>query len=257
MIFNMTGGGKKPENPLNFEIVGGTSQPSNPKENTIWVNTSTDITSWVFSTKQPENPDNGMVWITAGNDGSVKFNALKKNDITIYPQTAKQYISGKFEDKPALSYLNGKWVEWYNGELYYNGNEYDFITGGWSPNNVEASTNGFSALNITRNTDNIVLRETTAYKSGCFSTTNAVDVSKYKTAYFEIALTNDASNDIWALFSVHLLRDDPRGGVEAFVESGTNSQVVALDISALSGEHYITLGLYSQCTLTLRKVWLV
>ena len=33
---------------LNFEIVGGTTEPSNPAENTIWVNTDTEITSWFF-----------------------------------------------------------------------------------------------------------------------------------------------------------------------------------------------------------------
>ena len=35
-------------NALNFEVVGGTSAPSNPKENTIWVNTDTEITGWDF-----------------------------------------------------------------------------------------------------------------------------------------------------------------------------------------------------------------
>ena len=45
---------------LNFKVVGGTTQPTNPKENTIWVNTNTDITSWVFSAGQPESPTEGL-----------------------------------------------------------------------------------------------------------------------------------------------------------------------------------------------------
>lgn len=40
-------------NPLNFKVVGGTSAPSNPRENTIWLNTDTEITSWDFSATQP------------------------------------------------------------------------------------------------------------------------------------------------------------------------------------------------------------
>lgn len=44
------GGGS---NPLNFKVVGGTVQPDNPKENTIWINTDTEITSWDFSATQP------------------------------------------------------------------------------------------------------------------------------------------------------------------------------------------------------------
>ena len=38
---------------LNFKVVGGTSAPSNPKENTIWVNTDKEITSWHFGTEEP------------------------------------------------------------------------------------------------------------------------------------------------------------------------------------------------------------
>jgi hypothetical protein len=38
---------------LNFKVVGGTSAPSSPKENTIWVNTNTEISSWDFSATQP------------------------------------------------------------------------------------------------------------------------------------------------------------------------------------------------------------
>ena len=38
---------------LNFEVVGGTTEPVNPVENTIWINTDTEITNWFFS---PSNP---------------------------------------------------------------------------------------------------------------------------------------------------------------------------------------------------------
>ena len=41
------------ETGLNFEIVGGTAEPSNPEENTIWVNTDTNITGWEFSANEP------------------------------------------------------------------------------------------------------------------------------------------------------------------------------------------------------------
>lgn len=38
---------------LNFEVVGSDTAPENPKENTIWINTSTPITNWAIS---PDNP---------------------------------------------------------------------------------------------------------------------------------------------------------------------------------------------------------
>jgi len=91
MIFNMAGGGA----PLNFKVVGGTSQPANPKENTIWVNTATEIENWIFSTFDPNMLDfdawassiavynstksyaNGVFSITAGSngDGYTSFSA--------------------------------------------------------------------------------------------------------------------------------------------------------------------------------------
>lgn len=39
--------------PLNFKVVGGTTAPANPKENTIWVNTDTDINGYIFSGEDP------------------------------------------------------------------------------------------------------------------------------------------------------------------------------------------------------------
>lgn len=112
---------------LNFSIVGGTSQPVNPKENTIWVNTDTRISGWVFSASDPESPTEGMVWILTGISSTVKFNALKKNGIQVYPISAKQYINGVWVNKTAMSYQGGKWVNWLKTEnfLYYRGNFYN------------------------------------------------------------------------------------------------------------------------------------
>ncbi len=109
MIFNMTGGGG---NPLNFKVVGGTSQPSDPKENTIWINTSTTISSWAFSSESPSDPVNGMVWILIGTSSDVEFNALTGNVSKIYPLSAKQYVSGSWVDMTAQSYQGGVWKEW-------------------------------------------------------------------------------------------------------------------------------------------------
>lgn len=52
MIFNMIGGGVG----LNLKVVGGTVQPTG-KENTIWVNTDTAITSYVFSATKPSSEE--------------------------------------------------------------------------------------------------------------------------------------------------------------------------------------------------------
>lgn len=123
-----TGGGGG----LNYKVIGGTSKPEGSvKENTIWVDTNTKITSHVFSATQPENPDDGMVWFQTGMSSNAAFNALKKNSIEVYPTGCKQYVADAWAAKTAETYMNGKWVDWWNGELYDSGNEYSVQTGGW------------------------------------------------------------------------------------------------------------------------------
>lgn len=117
---------------LNFKVVGGTSEPSSPKESTIWVNTDTKITSWIFSATEPETSAEGMVWISVGTSSAVAFTATKKNPIMVYPISAKQYIDGAFADKEAMTYQNGKWVDWIpEGALFWHGDEFVSLTGGW------------------------------------------------------------------------------------------------------------------------------
>lgn len=116
---------------LNFKVVGGTTEPSNPTENTIWVNTDTEITSWIFSSTEPENPVEGMVWFSTGTSSSVAFNALKKNGITVYPLSAKQLIGGVWKGVTAKSSHDGQWVDWMI-YLYNKGAEYvDESGNGW------------------------------------------------------------------------------------------------------------------------------
>ena len=98
---------------LNFAVVGGTSTPSSPNENTIWVNTSTSITSWVFSPDAPSSPSNGIVWFYVdSSSATISFNALKTNNIHIRPKSAKQYIDGAWVNKTAKIYQNGAWKDW-------------------------------------------------------------------------------------------------------------------------------------------------
>lgn len=113
---------------LNFKVVGGTTQPENPKENTIWINTSTEITSWVFDSNEPTNPVTGMVWITNGTLSNVEINCIKDNAVMVYPLSTKQYIDA-WSDVPALIYMDGKWSEF--GKFFYHPtNQY---IGQWIP----------------------------------------------------------------------------------------------------------------------------
>lgn len=99
---------------LNVLVVGGTTQPENPKENTVWVNTDTEIVGWSFSANSPLSPINGMVWMATDALGNIKINALQKNEIILQPNSAYQYIGGEWVWKEASIFVDGKWGDLIN-----------------------------------------------------------------------------------------------------------------------------------------------
>jgi len=102
---------------LNFRVIGATVRPTSAKENDIWVNTSTKIESWIFSSTEPESPTSGMVWFVTASDSAAAFNALKKNEIWVYPVSAAQYIDGAWVDKEAFKFDGAEWIQLI-GEVY-------------------------------------------------------------------------------------------------------------------------------------------
>lgn len=228
---------------LNFKVVFN-PQPSDPKENTIWVETDVPITSYIFSATEPEAPTDGkdgMVWISTGTSSTVEFNALKKNGIQVYPLSAKQYVGGAWVDKTAKSWQGGEWVDWWNGELYKAGNEYEFITGGWIASTWKVDNLSSVTPTVTRSEDSIVVAVSTPSSSGTcgtLRTTNKIDLSVAKRLHFE--------------FDINI----PDGAIKFFVASGATSDVVNvvamgsignttatkydLDVSAINdGSYYI------------------
>ena len=200
---------------LNFEVFGGTSKPTNPKENTIWVNTNTDISEWVFSSEQPKKPVKGMVWFQTGTSATTAFNALKKNSVMVYPLYAKQYVDGAWVDRTAKSYQNGDWVEWLT----------DFIL--VDTNGVRDGYTKLGATNTTCtvNSNNIVVK----YSGGNGSTAHFswadIDVTEYKVLEFTLTGVSFIGSSKTIKFYV----DD------AASVNSTADGTYGLDISKVSG----------------------
>lgn len=99
---------------LNFEVVGGTTRPSNPKENTIWVNTNTEITAWAFGAEEPTSPAIGMVWFPIDTSKqNTAFTAIQdeENYVMVYPSQAYQYIESSWDNADAMIYKSEEWLE--------------------------------------------------------------------------------------------------------------------------------------------------
>ena len=181
---------------INFKLVGGTTQPSGPSENTIWVNTSTEINGYAFSVDAPADPVEGMVWIKTGAASRVAFNLLKKNVIFVYPMSAYQYIGGEWVMVTAKTYQDGAWQDWIT-YAFYRGDTCDGLTGGWVA--VARNTN-INAITPTLTISGGVMTVTSYrasslnYFGGTVQTVEKIDMSAFTVAKFSVTDAVDTSD---------------------------------------------------------------
>ena len=102
---NARGGGG-----LNLKVVGGTTQPTNPRENTVWVNTTTAITGYALSPTRPENGTEGLVWIKTEDTG-VEINVGQKNAVLLHLASCNIYTGSKWDYIEAHVYRGNIWVQ--------------------------------------------------------------------------------------------------------------------------------------------------
>ena len=239
---------------LNFKVVGN-PQPENAKENTIWVDTDVKITSWIFSASEPENPVEGMVWFTIGTSSTVEFNALKKNGIQVYPVSVKQYVDGAWLDVTAKSYQNGAWVDWWNGELYKDGNEYTGVTGGWRGRDmkVTGATAKGAAPVIRKGSNSVTVSQETYAAGGVYEIVNDIDLSKYSTLTFKVSANNygykalavyDRSITTLGTSATALLANALAGATVSKGHTGT----VTINVSGINRTACIGIALYCDVT---------
>lgn len=220
---------------LNFKVVGGTTQPENPKENTIWVNTDTAITGWAFSATEPEIPVEGMVWISTGPSSTVAFNALKKNDLQVYPVSAKQYVSAAWVVVTAKTYQDGAWGGWLTTKyLVQDGNaKYAF-----SKNDERASLATSGGYYVFSASD-----------GGYWGMWTSVDLTGYNALKTEgvFQLSNDGANNYTNLCVWPVGTSNPIWS-NAVAKVALTTSGATLDVSSLTGTYYV--GLSSTYTLS-------
>ena len=221
---------------LNFAVKAYSSEEdllaAVPKENTIGIITTTPITSWIFSATEPEMPAPGMVWISTGMESPIAFNALKKNSIQVAPISAKQFVNDAWSEVTAMSYRNGAWVSWWNGELYDSGNQYESFTGGWFANPNTSAYVVFNADNI-----QFVNGENTQTAAAIY-TQNKIDVTRFSKLRVKGTVTNFDGNNI----KFGLTNSNTTGYSPSFVASAqvskTGNMDATLDISGVTDGSY-------------------
>lgn len=224
--------GRGSSNPLNFRVVDGTTAPENTTGTVIWVNTDQKITGWYFSAAQPENMKVGEVWFPTGTASSISFNALKKNNITVYPIYAKQYVSGTLVDKEVKISQDGKWIDW-GLNIFKEGVG---LASGYSIDQQEGDDEGYCNANE-------ICWSPDSYDGGGFTILPQIDVTPYSTIMFEFTC-DDVDGSTGNYFGIGSDKVPAYSEKGDFTAHGVSSGVSArkeyyVDISAIRGTYYV------------------
>ena len=225
-----------------FTVVGGTNQPSSPTENTIWINTSTAITSWVFASSLPTSPIEGMVLIVTGSDSNVSFDAITNNALYVYPITAWQYINQQWVQKTMKVYQSGQWKE-NIATLYDAGNTYSALTGGWTTTGYyygDASEN----TGLTMATNQIQLKTRSGSSSNTntvIGTVNPIVVSGKKVLKVTGSITSYNSNVVYMVGLRSSKGDVASSYVAATRIYSGGTFEATVDVSTINGSYYVFL----------------
>ena len=194
----------------------------------------------------------GETWILTGASSPVGFNALKKNGLTVYPLSAKQYIDGAWVEKTAKSYQGGAWVDW-TVYLFNDGDQCTGLTGGWA----EVSKPSNTTITIG---DVLAVKSDSNGKTVSLSTVGAVDLTDAKTLW----ITSPGSDSGRYAGIVHLCTSKDISTSAASVtlgdSAGYKSGTYSIDVSSLNGSYYIfmiaTAGQYGAGYADASEIWM-
>lgn len=247
---------------LNFKVVGGTAQPNSPRENTIWVNTANNITGWYFSARKPENLTEGEVWFATGASSDVAFNALKKNDVHIYPVKATQYVNGELKDVTAKFYQGGEWNLLVHEFYLYNNGTFADADGGLKQVGVKYDGHDASSCKLTINESDVTILTDGGGGALVYFPTKR-DLTHFKTLYFNGSFVKTNTTDGNCGFGVWKTIPTSDAAIEAsaIMNGFRPEDTHALDISNCTGEHYVGIVVWGygggyECKATMKQMYL-
>lgn len=196
---------------------------------------------------------NGAVWIHTNANSVVGFNALKKNDLEVYPVRAKQCVNGSWKELIGYSYQNGSWKQWLPyGALYWHGDLCEKVSGGvWTPKNLKTNSevgDEFDLPTITYNYDHLLIDWRIAGWGGgaakMLNSQDLTDVSLLQLEFEGEVLQNDADLFLSVYKKESVYHSDSVASIRIIDHAKGSPQTVGrrtvtLDVSSLSGEHYI------------------
>lgn len=239
-----SGGGAR-----SYKVTGSVSAPENPFHGDIWVQTSVAITQIDITSEQQVIPvwdgRDGMVQIVTGTQWSddlyVDSDHRREYNLYLYPRACVQRFDGAWHRMTAYIYtFKNRWIQFssaWDGTLFYNGNQYADVTGGWvgadsySPNLTATLMSGTITI----------------------STANAVDLGGFSTLKF-MGSGNGANSGGTYSAKCKIVNES---GVEVASVDFQSNGTYAVSVAALSGKHYVRFVAAGSRgnNLNISKVW--
>lgn len=236
------------------EVYGGQNPPSTGvKDNDIFLRTNVAIISGEITTNIGGPPTwdsaDGVYLITLGTGAFddtragmyIVWDTQKFHNVSGFPGNAYIHENGKWRRCEGYVFHSNKWVQFsstWNGELFYNGNQYTNVTGGWS------------------GADSYSPNLTATLMSGTItvSTASAVDLSGFSTLKF-MGSGNGANSGGSYSAKCKIVNES---GVEVASLDFQNNGTYAVSVAALSGKHYVRFVAAGSRgnNLNISKVWL-
>lgn len=240
-----SGGGAR-----SYKVTGSVSAPENPFYGDIWVQTSVAITQIDITSEQQVIPAwdgrDGMVQIVTGtqwiDDLYVDSDHRREYNLYLYPRACVQRFDGAWHRMTAYIYtLKNRWIQFssaWDGTLFYNGNQYADVTGGWT-----------GADSYSPN-----LKATLMSGTITISTANAVDLGGFSTLKF-MGSGNGANSGGAYSAKCKIVNES---GVEVASLDFQSNGTYAVSVAALSGKHYVRFVAQGSRgnNLDISKVWL-
>ena len=244
---NATGGKDR----LRYRVYGGTTPPASPREYDFYIKTTTPITAFELNSWTNAQPTwfvgNGHVYIVSEVWNTDSINLVKDGNgisLPFLPKLCWQQINGQWYQMEAYFYRGG-WVKFsdykdtppWSGTLFYNGDQYTDITGGWT-----------GADSYSPN-----LRATLYSGTITISTASAVDLSGFSTLKF-MGSGNGANSGGTYSAKCKIVNES---GVEVASVDFQSNGTYAVSVAALSGKHYVRFVAAGSRgnNLNISKVW--
>ena len=198
----------------------------------------------------------GQVWIQTDSSASVSFNAIKRNEIMVYPKKIKQWNGSSWKALDGILYKNGTSVQTYKGQvMLLNGQA---LTNGVTANDTRGSLNGNYGYNpLVLSSSGVTLNTSTGNgnkRNSLMTLTPKINLTEYSTINFYFSTFSVKSMKSGDKFRVGVTTSAASNLGDYAMRGGTykewsspstlttkdyGAQTYTVDISSLSGEYYV------------------